>query len=131
MKRRILVIEDNIYKTACMKNCAEAQFHLEVGLSESSGGNHLIETVLGWDADEIFFAPESDIESFFRLLRQLKVTRLQTELHILVCPDFDASGSRLIKQAVHDIAAQPKCVRRKLKKGLKRDKPTGGIGLVA
>ncbi len=124
MTKRILVIEDNIYKTACLKNCAEAQFHLEVSLDESQNEQDLVEKVICSNADEIVMAQDSKIEEFIDNLKAQRATRLNTQICILLCPDMDAAAGRRLKEKVQRLAAEPKTARSKMRRLLRTAQPS-------
>jgi hypothetical protein len=116
MKRVILCIEDDIYKTACMKNCAEAGFHLEVRISETSSEVDLLEKIITADADEILYIPSGGVDAFMTHLKTCKATRLNTEVRIILCQQFEASVSKVVKDTVSEFAGMSKTARTKIRR---------------
>lgn len=116
MKRIILCIEDDIYKTACMKNCAEARFHLEVSIQESGNEIDLLEKMIAKDADEIMYLPHEGVDHFLNHLKSCGATRLNTEIRILLCQQFESTISKVIKETVTAFAGKTKQARNKLRR---------------
>ena len=116
MKRIILCIEDDIYKTACMKNCAEARFHLEVSIQESKNEIDLLEKMIAQDADEIMYLPHEGVDHFLDHLKDCGANRLNTEIRILLCQQFESSISKVIKDTVTEFAGKTKHARSKLRR---------------
>lgn len=116
MKRVILCIEDDIYKTACMKNCAEARFHLQVRISESTNEVDLLEKVIAADADEVLYLPHQGVDAFLERLKKSGATRLNTEVHILLCQQFEAIVSKVVRDTVTELAEMSKTARAKLRR---------------
>ena len=123
MKRVILCIEDDIYKTACMKNCAEAGFHLEVRISETSNEIDLLEKIITADADEILYLPHEGVEAFMARLKRSGATRLNTEVRILLCQQFESMVSKVVRDTVTEFAQMSKAARTKLRRSHARTHP--------
>jgi hypothetical protein len=124
MKRVILCIEDDIYKTACMKNCAEAGFHLEVRITETSSEVDLLEKVIAADADEILYLPHEGIDAFMVRLRKSGATRLNTEIRILLCQQFESTVSKVVRDTVTEVAGMSKSARTRLRRSHARARRT-------
>ncbi|MCA2959394.1 MAG: hypothetical protein IOD12_04020 [Silvanigrellales bacterium] len=122
MKRVILCIEDDIYKTACMKNCAEAGFHLEVRISETTNETDLLEKVITADADEILYLPHEGIDAFMARLKKNGATRLNTEVRILLCQHFESLVSKVVRDTVSEFAGMSKTARTKLRRNHERSR---------
>ena len=116
MKRIILCIEDDIYKTACMKNCAETRFHLDVSIQESKNEVDLLEKMFDQDADEILYLPHNGVDHFLNHLKMRGANRLNTEIRILLCQQFESSISKVIKETVTVFAGKTKQARSKFRR---------------
>lgn len=131
MKKIILCVENDIYKTACMKNCAEARFHLQVNIEETSNEVELLEKVIAADADEIYYLPNQGMESFINHLKHSKASRLNTEVRILLCQRFESSISKIVSEAVtafSQLSKSGRCRLRRTHGGGKDGKPLALIG---
>lgn len=126
MKRVILCIEDDIYKTACMKNCAEAGFHLEVRIQETSTEVDLLETVITSEADEILYLPNEGVEAFLARLKADRATRLNTEVRIVLCQQFESTVSKVVRDTVTEFAAMSKTARARVRKAHARARTVPG-----
>ena len=116
MKKVILCIEGDIYKTACMKNCAEAKFHINVQVVEAKTESELLEQVISENADEIMFMSDSGTEEFLNHLEGAHASRLNCEVRILLCRQFELAVSRVVREAVTVFSHLSKSARGKMRR---------------
>jgi hypothetical protein len=108
---------------ACMKNCAEAQFHLAVNVVQTKDEIDLLNKVIEANADEIMYLSSEGIEGFLKHLKDLKATRLTIDLKILMCQQFEAQISKQVKETITQLAQMPKSSRLKIRRAHVASKP--------
>ena len=84
MKTKVLIIEDNFYKTFTTKQVLEAQLKLDVRTVEVATSAELVQATVAAGADVILCRPSGGVADLLAKLQKRQANRRNTEV-TLVC----------------------------------------------
>lgn len=89
MKTKVLIIEDNFAKFFTTKQVLESQLKLEVQTHSVETGAELATVTAALSPDLVMVRPEGGITELLLKMKKRGTNRRNTEITILLTPDFD------------------------------------------
>lgn len=105
MKTRIIIIEDNMYKSFTAKQILEAQLKLSVDVVNMTCGTSLKKLAEGINTETIVIRQTGGVSELLDKLKKRKANRRNTEVTLLVTEDFE---DEVVKQFQKYLSAIPK-----------------------
>jgi len=100
MKTKVLIIEDNAYKTFTTKQVLETQLKLQVNVVDCEGGQDVVRATEGIDPDMIVFCPNGGVAELLEKMKKRRTNRRNTEITLMLAEDLDDELAKRVKEFV-------------------------------
>jgi chemotaxis response regulator CheB len=89
MKTKVMIVEDNFYKSFTTKQILESQLKLDVKMVDVSTGQELVQATAEFKPDVIFFRPEGGVADLLMRMKKRHSNRRNTEITLVLAQEFD------------------------------------------
>lgn len=100
MKTRVLIVEDNFYKSFTTKQVLTAQLGIEVHFLDVQTTTELAERATEVRPDVIFVRPGGGVIGLLEKLKKRRSNRRNTEITLLLAHDFEDEQVRRFQELV-------------------------------
>jgi hypothetical protein len=109
MKTKVLIIEDNFYKSFTTKQVLESQLKVRVKLVDVHTSSELAQATAEFKPDLIMFRPNGGVADLLVKMKKRRTNRRNTEIQLLVASEFDDEAVKkfqLYMEAVRETSAE-------------------------
>ena len=97
MKTKILIIEDNDYKSFTTKQVLEAQLHLSVSKVDAASSCELLDLATTFAPDVVIYCPEGGVLDLLEMMKKRNANRRNTEVRMIVTDELETEACRVVQ----------------------------------